>query len=113
MRQLGARTGCILLAVIALITAQSAIADSGKEKQADALMLALPASAYLATLLLAESFSRRGWAMHPGECHTIDDLPYHVFTDEDGEAVAKPCGEVLLTDSAATRLAEAGLLPVR
>ena len=70
-------------------------------------------SAYLVTLLLAQGYQRDGWSFRPGQLNTIEDFPLHVYTDAEGEEAIKPCAEVMLTDSAAARLAEAGLLPVR
>jgi type VI secretion system protein ImpC len=70
-------------------------------------------SAYLVTLLLALGFQRDGWSFQPGQLSTAEDFPLHVYTDAEGEEAIKPCAEVMLTDSAATRLTAAGLLPVR
>jgi type VI secretion system protein ImpC len=47
--------------------------------------------------LLAEAFSRDGWEMQPGSHPEIDGLPVHIY-EEQGEKLAKPCAEVLLTE---------------
>jgi type VI secretion system protein ImpC len=62
-------------------------------------------------LLLAASFASSGWAMRPGEHLDIDALPLHLIR-EDGETTAKPCAEALLTERAALRLLDNGLMPL-
>jgi type VI secretion system protein ImpC len=61
------------------------------------------------TLLLAESFSARGWEMRPGEYSEITGLPLHVYL-HDGESQLKPCAETLLTTEAADRIMEKGVM---
>jgi type VI secretion system protein ImpC len=61
--------------------------------------------------LLAETFSRHGWSMRPGEVDTIEGLPLHVY-QADGESQLKPCAEVLLTEDASTLLLERGFIPL-
>lgn len=61
--------------------------------------------------LLARSFAESGWTMRPGAHLDIDGLPLHVIRNE-GEASAKPCAEALLTERAANRLLDAGLMPL-
>jgi type VI secretion system protein ImpC len=41
----------------------------------------------------------------------IEGLPMHVYR-EDGEPVAKPCAEILMTEKDATSLLDAGFMPV-
>ncbi|MGH9454112.1 MAG: type VI secretion system contractile sheath domain-containing protein [Terriglobia bacterium] len=60
-------------------------------------------------LLLAQSFSARGWEMRPGEYSEISGLPLHVYR-QDGESQLKPCAEVLLTVEAADRIMERGVM---
>jgi type VI secretion system protein ImpC len=62
-------------------------------------------------LLLAESFTSSGWDMRPGEHLDIGGLPLHVV-ERDGDATAQPCAEALLTERAALRLLESGLMPL-
>ena len=68
--------------------------------------------AWAVALVLAQSFEQSGWQFQPGAINTIEGLPLHVFRHQ-GEAEHKPCAEVLLTDRAATRLHEAGLIPIQ
>jgi len=68
--------------------------------------------AFLLTRLLAEGYSRKGWAAQPGQFIEVDDLSLHVY-DDDGESVVKPCAEVLLSDRSSAVLSNAGLLVLR
>jgi type VI secretion system protein ImpC len=61
--------------------------------------------------LLAEAFGRRGWELRPGDVREITGLPLHVYR-EDGEAQAKPCAEVVLSDRAVEAILERGLMPL-
>lgn len=68
-------------------------------------------SALLCALLLAQSFSEAGWEMRPGMHQEADGLPLHVYK-RDGESVAKPCAEALLTEPAVERMLDLGLIPL-
>jgi type VI secretion system protein ImpC len=68
-------------------------------------------SALLCTLLLAQSFSEAGWEMRPGMQQEVDGLPLHVYK-RDGESVAKPCAEALLTEPAVERMLDLGVMPL-
>lgn len=67
--------------------------------------------AFACTLLLAQAFSDYGWTFRPGVHSEISGLPLHLYR-EDGEAVAKPCAEILLTESAAEEILESGVMPL-
>lgn len=67
--------------------------------------------AFACTLLLAEAFAEYGWEMRPGVCQDIEGLPLYVY-EKDGESLVKPCAEVLLTEQAAERILEEGLMPL-
>jgi type VI secretion system protein ImpC len=66
--------------------------------------------AFFCAYLLGKSFEARGWEMGRLE-RRVDGLPMHVYK-EDGEPVAKPCAEVLMTEKDAESLLEAGFMPV-
>ncbi|MFT5083941.1 MAG: type VI secretion system protein ImpC [Lentisphaeria bacterium] len=68
-------------------------------------------SAYVVTLLLAQSYQKFGW-QGLGQIRQVDDLPLHVY-DDNGETTIKPCAEQMMRDSGASRLLQMGLLPVR
>ncbi len=67
--------------------------------------------AFASVLLLAEAFSDYGWDLRPGVHSEISGLPLHLYR-EGGEAVAKPCAEILLTESAAEEILESGVMPL-
>lgn len=68
-------------------------------------------TAFVATQLLAASFSRYGWEMGRALKQDVEDLPVHVYK-VGTETVYKPCGEVLLTEDACNKLMSHGLMPL-
>jgi type VI secretion system protein ImpC len=66
--------------------------------------------AFFCAYLLGESFAQQGWEMTRLQ-RRIEGLPLHIYR-EDGEPVAKPCAEVLMTEKDAENLMEAGFMPV-
>jgi type VI secretion system protein ImpC len=66
---------------------------------------------FAVALLLAQSFSEAGWDMKPGSVSEIDRLPLHVY-EKNGESESKPCAEVLLTEDAAERILDEGMIPL-
>jgi len=67
--------------------------------------------AFISGLLLAVTFSRHGWAMRPGTDRDVSGLPLHMYR-LNHEALAKPCAESWMTERAAERLIERGLMPI-
>jgi type VI secretion system protein ImpC len=67
--------------------------------------------AFAAALLLAQTFTAQGWDLRPGTLSDITGLPIHIYT-HDGEAVTKPCAEVLMTQTAAEEMMEKGFMPL-
>ena len=62
-------------------------------------------------VLLGQTFSEGGWEMNPGSVKELEGLPLHVYQDDSGKSVTKPCAEAWLTENAAERLIEEGLMP--
>lgn len=62
-------------------------------------------------VLLGQAFSERGWEMRPGSIKDIEGLPLHVYQDDSGESATKPCAETWLTEDAAERLLDEGIMP--
>lgn len=62
-----------------------------------------------AALLVGEGFAEDGWDLRPGR--EISNLPLHVYR-ADGEAMATPCSEAVLSERAAERLLDDGLSPI-
>jgi len=67
--------------------------------------------AFACAVLLAESFSEDGWNMRPGSHSQIGGLPLYVYK-QDGESDLKPSAEVLLTEDAAERILDHGVMPL-
>ena len=63
-------------------------------------------------VLLGQAFSESGWEMRPGSIKHIEGLPLHVYQDDAGESVIKPCAEVLFTEGTVDMLLERGLMPL-
>jgi len=61
--------------------------------------------------MLAQSFTEAAWDMRAGAITEIDGLPLYVY-EHDGDSKSKPCAEILLTEDAAERLLEEGLMPL-
>jgi type VI secretion system protein ImpC len=68
-------------------------------------------ASWACAILLARTFAVMGAAMQPGWHADIDGLPMHIHR-AGGVATAKPCAESVMTDRAATRLLECGLMPL-
>lgn len=62
-------------------------------------------------VLLARSFSEEGWEMRPGDRREIDRLPLHLYRS-DGETRARPCAEMLMSESVAREFMERGFIPL-
>jgi len=67
--------------------------------------------AVLAALLLGESWATSGTRMTPAG-GVVGDLPVYVYRDPDGDQVALPCTERLLTERQAAAVAGTGVIPV-
>jgi type VI secretion system protein ImpC len=59
--------------------------------------------------LMGQAFAEEGWRMRPGVKLQLDDIAVHLY-HEDGETKLKPCAEILLTERAAERISESGLM---
>lgn len=67
--------------------------------------------AFACAYLLAEAFTQDGWHMRPGIVREIEGLPLHTY-QKDGESLIQPCTEALLSERAAERLLDHGLMPL-
>jgi type VI secretion system protein ImpC len=67
--------------------------------------------AFLCALLIGQSFLSHGWELSRRLARRLDGLPMHVYR-ENGESVAKPCAEILMTEGDAENLLEAGFMPL-
>lgn len=66
---------------------------------------------FACTRLLAEQFTREGWAMHPGDHVDLGALPAHQY-QEDGESRLQACAELLISESTMVAMFEHGLMPL-
>jgi predicted component of type VI protein secretion system len=67
--------------------------------------------AFFCACVLGLAFRADGWEMRPARYREIGGLPQHIYT-ADGESVAKPCAEVLLSDTAAEFILDHGIMPL-
>jgi len=67
--------------------------------------------AFFCACVLGLAFRGDGWEMRPARHREIGSLPQHIYR-ADGESVAKPCAEVLLTDTAAEFILDNGFMPL-
>jgi len=61
--------------------------------------------------LLGDAFTRAGWDVTNGLAAELKDLPVHVYK-RDRETQMKPCAETVLSDRAADRIQEHGIMPL-
>ena len=69
-------------------------------------------SATLVTCLIADAFTRQGWAFNPNQQSRVGGLPVHHYQDEYGDSVMKPCAEISLNTRGAEVIRELGLIPI-
>jgi type VI secretion system protein ImpC len=68
--------------------------------------------ALVPALLLAEGFTRQGAKLKLGAVMGVDDIPYYVYTDTDGEQIALPCTERLYTERQAVQVGQYRVMPL-
>lgn len=68
--------------------------------------------ALICAVLLGQSFTQSGWNLRAGALAEVNGLPVAIYR-EDGEAMAKPCAEVMLTGRSAERLLDCGLMALQ
>jgi type VI secretion system protein ImpC len=67
--------------------------------------------AFCCAYLLGLAFQSEGWEMRPGLFRQVTGLPLHTY-EQDGDTVAKPCAEVLLTEHEAEFIMDQGFMPL-
>jgi type VI secretion system protein ImpC len=67
--------------------------------------------AFFCACVLGLAFRSEGWALRPALHRQIGGLPQHIYR-VDGESVAKPCAEALLTDADAEFILSNGFMPL-
>jgi len=61
--------------------------------------------AFIAALLLAQTYLKQGAKTNLGSIMTVGDMPYYFYVDEDEDQVALPCTERLINERVAGRIA--------
>jgi type VI secretion system protein ImpC len=61
--------------------------------------------------LICQAFTERGWQMSPGDILDIADLPAYSYPADDERKILA-CAEVYLTETAADRILDQGLMPI-
>lgn len=69
-------------------------------------------SAILAAVLLAEEFQRQGNRLKLGSILSVGELPCFFYVDTDGDQIALPCTERLLTERKSTHVSQQHFIPV-
>ena len=67
--------------------------------------------AFLKAEQIARSFLKSGWEMQYANVMNTEDLPIHYYPDA-GSTVVKPCAEIPLTDTGASKMVAQGLIPL-
>ncbi|MFO0867813.1 MAG: type VI secretion system contractile sheath large subunit [Pirellulales bacterium] len=69
--------------------------------------------AVLAGLLLGATFQQEGLqGMKLGTVLTVNDLPYYYYTDADGDQIALPCTDRLLSEALCMHVTSLGIMPL-
>ena len=66
--------------------------------------------AFHCALLLARSFSKRGWLMQPGDDLQLEDQPSYIMQQQ-GESRLQACAEVFLNETAMEKILQQGIMP--
>lgn len=81
-----------------------------REAGLSGMLWANPATA--CGLLLAQSWTKAGAKMQPGQVSVIGNMPYYVYTAPDGDQVALPCTERLWSERQTTQALAYHVMPV-
>jgi type VI secretion system protein ImpC len=68
--------------------------------------------ALIGGLLLAQSWSKTGAKMQPGQVAAVGDMPYYVYKTPEGDQVALPCTERLFSERQASQVAGYHVMPL-
>ena len=68
--------------------------------------------AIFVAVLLGEAFARDGLKLQLGSLMSLDDIPFHYYTDKDGDQVPLPCTERLVTVRMAEKITSQRWMPL-
>ena len=83
--------------------------ELGPQRDHEAYLWGNPA--FACALLIGMAFQARGWSMTPGDILDMDDLPVHVYKEDDTKK-AMACTETFLTERSAHEMLNMGLMPL-
>jgi type VI secretion system protein ImpC len=69
-------------------------------------------AAVIAGLLLGATFSKQGSKMQPGSVLTLGEMPFYYYTDPDGDQIALPCTERMLSSKTAELVSKHRFIPL-
>jgi len=69
-------------------------------------------SAVIAGLLLGVTFSQQGAKIKPGSVLTLNEMPFYYYTDADGDQIALPCTERMLSSKMAELVSKHRFMPM-
>lgn len=67
--------------------------------------------AFIKAEQIARAFTKSGWDLQYANVMNTDDLPVHYY-EEGGRTIVKPCAEISLTDTGASKMVAQGLIPL-
>jgi type VI secretion system protein ImpC len=68
--------------------------------------------AFIAGLMLAQTYAKQGAKMNLGSILTADDIPVYFYVDEDDDQIALPSTERLISERTAARIKAEHLIPL-
>jgi type VI secretion system protein ImpC len=68
--------------------------------------------AVVAGLLLGATFSQQGSKMNPGSVLTLGEMPFYYYTDPEGDQIALPCTERMLSSKMAELVSKHRFMPL-
>jgi type VI secretion system ImpB/VipA family protein len=68
--------------------------------------------AFIAGLMIAQSYAKQGVKMNLGSILTAGDMPYYFYVDDDGDQTALPCTERLTNERVAARIGRERFIPL-
>lgn len=69
--------------------------------------------AFIAALLLGQTFQKQGLkSMKLGSMMSVGDIPFHYYTDDEGDQIALPCTDRVVNEAAAALATSQGFQPL-
>ncbi len=68
--------------------------------------------AFVAGLLLMQTYAKQGAKTNLGSIMSVGDMPYYFYVDDDGDQTALPCTERLMNERVAARISSERFMPL-